>query len=48
MKVKVKSTGTPSPAIASAFVRLLVAAVERKPELKIVPKAAKAKAERLR
>lgn len=43
MKVKVKSSGTPSPALASAFVRLLVAAVEKRTELKIVPKAEKAK-----
>lgn len=44
MKIKVTSTGTPSPALASAFVRLLVAAVEKRPELKIVPKVEKAKA----
>jgi len=42
-KVKATSTGTPSPALAGAFVRLLVAAVEKRPELKIVPKDAKAK-----
>jgi hypothetical protein len=44
MKVTAKSSSAPSPALAAAFVRLLVAAVERKPELKIVPKDAKAKA----
>ena len=45
MKIKVTSTGTgtPSPALAGAFVRLLVVAVEKRPELKIVPKAEKAK-----
>ena len=36
MKVTAKSTGTPSPALAGAFVRLLVAAVEKRPELKLV------------
>lgn len=44
MKVKARSSGTPSPALAEAFVRLLMASVERKPSLKVVPKGAKAKA----
>lgn len=36
MKVKATSTGIPPPASAAAFARLLLAAVERKPELKLV------------
>ncbi|MFZ2982015.1 MAG: hypothetical protein WA085_13365 [Sphingobium sp.] len=44
MKVKARSEGAPSPALAGAFVRLLVAAVEKRPELKVVPKVEKVKA----
>jgi hypothetical protein len=44
VKITSKSSGTPPPASAAAFARLLLAAVERKPELKIVPKGEKAKA----
>ncbi len=36
MKVKAKSIGSPSPAFAGAFARLLLAAQEKKPELKLV------------
>jgi len=41
MKVTAKSAGTPSPALAGAFVHLLVAVVAKKPELKLVKKKSK-------
>ena len=41
MKVTAKSAGTPSPALAGAFVRLLVAVVAKRPELKLVEKKSK-------
>jgi hypothetical protein len=41
VKVKATTSGTPSPSLAGAFARLLVAAVERKPELKLVKDAKK-------
>lgn len=36
MKIKASSTGAPPPASAAAFARLLLASVERKPDLKLV------------
>lgn len=36
MKVKASSTGTPPLSGAEAFARLLVAAIEKKPVLKVV------------
>ena len=41
MKVKTRSEGTPPIQAAEAFARLLVAAMVKRPELKVVAKKAK-------